>query len=121
MSSPRTLGASSSSSMALVDQMSVTAGTQDAEGGHEDVYDEDHEGHYESQAEGRDQSSEGCQDELREYPEEEDHDGEHYEDQGQDEGTGLNTSWIYLFLLFCKKNVWIDFQEGNSIIPHRGG
>ena len=92
MSSPRTLGASSSSSMALVDQMSVTAGTQDAEGGHEDVYDEDHEGHYESQAEGRDQSSEGCQDELREYPEEEDHDGEHYEDQGQDEGTGLNTS-----------------------------
>ena len=118
MSSPRALGEINSSSMALVDQMSVTAGTQDAEGGLEDVYDEDHEGHYESQAEGRDQSPE---DELREYPEEEDHDEEHYEDQGHDEGTGLNTSWIYLCLLFCKKNVWIDFQEVNSIIPHRGG
>ena len=88
MSSPSTLRESNSSSMALVDQMSVTARTQDAEGGLEDVY--DHEGHYESQAEC--QTPEGCQDDLREYPEEEDHDEEYYEDQGQDEGTGLNTS-----------------------------
>ena len=90
MSSPSTLRESKSSSMALGDQMCVTARTQDAEGGLEDVY--DHEGHYKSQAEDRDQSPEGGQDDLREYPEEEDHDEEYYEDQGQDEGTGLNTS-----------------------------
>ena len=87
MSSP-----SNSSSMALVDQMSVTVRTQDAEEGLEDVYDEDHEGHYESQAEGRDQSPEECQDDLREYPGEEDHDEELYDDQGHDEDAGLNTS-----------------------------